>query len=523
MRRNTDGQSNKSNVDLFYRILSELLFSLSELTYYGNSVVSKNGAPGMAEENNEAYLEQIEVNLQRLGSEKAAVRREAAYQLGELAAADALPDLIDLYKNDPDPGVRKAAAYALGMFRAVENAIESGKREKAEALLEAVEEGDVGHRSNRGSALRNLLGLLLSLALLVGLYFVLPGLLPNGGIPAPRIGSAAASAPANSRAAVAAQLQPVFQRVRNDTTQLQTQFTGLLGGQQLDCAAFFNNPQPVSLAPADASAYPELNQVAVDINAAIANLNAAFTRYDQSCSGVNTLPLDQVGTLLRGLVANINMFPTLESELAAAGGSAQPTVPPTNVPPTTAPVVAPTTDPGQSIPPTTAPAAAPTTDPGQQPAPTTVPPTTVPPTTAPVGVATVDPVNLRLHLRELYARIDRVTQQRGASTLLTQYWADVLDAGRTDGCNATVPEIPETYTVLPESDAVNSRELGQAVQLINTGLNALRDGWNKFRGACRNGGLTTIAQAEYQLALVTNNTFEAALELLDELRVTVEG
>lgn len=460
----------------------------------------------MAEENNEAYLEQIDVNLQRLGSEKAAVRREAAYQLGELAAADALPELIDLYKNDPDPGVRKAAAYALGMFRAVENALDSGKREKAEALLEAVEEGEIGHRADRGGALRTLLGLILSLGVLVALYFVLPGLIPGGGIAAPRIGAAAA--PASSRAAVAAQLQPVFQRVRDDTTQLQGQLTGLLGGQQLDCAAFFNNPQPVSLSAADAAAYPDLNQVAVDLNAAIANVNAAFTRYDQACSGVNPLPLDQVGTLLRGLVANINMFPTLESEL---GAQVQPTAAPTSVPPTSAPAVQPTTDPGQAAPPTSAPADAPTA----------IPPTPVPPTSPPA--AAVDPANMRLHLRELYARIDRVTQQRGASTLLTQYWTDVLDAGRTDGCNAAVPEIPETYTVLPESDAVNSPKLGQSVQLINTGLNALRDGWNKFRAACRNGDLTARAQAEYQLALVTGNTFRAALDLLDELRGTVEG
>lgn len=463
----------------------------------------------MAEENNGDYLEQIEGYLRRLSSEKAAVRREAAYQLGELAAGDALPDLIDLYKNDPDPSVRQAAAYALGMFRAVEEAINSGKQEKAEALLEAVEEGEIGHRADRGGALRTLLGLLLSLAVLVALYVVLPGLIPGGGIAIPRVG---ASASANNRAAVVAQLQPVFQRVRNDTTQLQTQLTRLLGGQQLDCAAFFNNPQPVTLSPADAAAYPDLNQVVVDLNAAIANFSAAFTRYDQACSG-NPLPPEQVGTLLRGLVANINLFPTLEAELDSAG-SAQPTA----APPTSAPVTEPTT-----VPPTAAPVVEPTTAPEQPVVPTTVPPTPVPPTSAPDGVPTVDPANMRMHLRELYARIDRVTQQRGASTLLTQYWIDVLDAGRTDGCTATMPEIPETYTVLPESDALNSRELGQAVQLINTGLNALRDAWNSFRTACREGRLTANAQAEYQRALVTGNTFEAAMGLLDVLRVSVGG
>jgi hypothetical protein len=500
-------QTNKATLALFYNILSNLLFSLSDLAYYGISVVSRNGAPGMAEENNGDYLEQIEGYLRRLSSEKAAVRREAAYQLGELAAGDALPDLIDLYKNDPDPSVRQAAAYALGMFRAVEEAINSGKQEKAEALLEAVEEGEIGHRADRGGALRTLLGLLLSLAVLVALYVVLPGLIPGGGIAIPRVG---ASASANNRAAVVAQLQPVFQRVRNDTTQLQTQLTRLLGGQQLDCAAFFNNPQPVTLSPADAAAYPDLNQVAVDLNAAIANFSAAFTRYDQACSG-NPLPPEQVGTLLRGLVANINLFPTLEAELDSAG-SAQPTA----APPTSAPVTEPTT-----VPPTAAPVVEPTTAPEQPVVPTTVPPTPVPPTSAPT--VAIDPASMRRHLNELYNRVDQVTQQRGASTLLTQYWIDVLDAGRTDGCNAAVPGIPETYTVLPESDALNSPKLGQSVQLINTGLNALRDGWNKFQAACRNGELTTIAQREYQLALVASNTFTAARELLDELRATVGG
>jgi hypothetical protein len=53
----------------------------------------------------------------RLRDDVAAVRRAAAWSLGELEAKKSLPGLLDLLARDPDARVRQAAAWAIGSIR----------------------------------------------------------------------------------------------------------------------------------------------------------------------------------------------------------------------------------------------------------------------------------------------------------------------------------------------------------------------------------------------------------------------
>ncbi len=443
-------------------------------------------------------------------------RREAAYQLGERGVGEALPDLIRLYHKEKIRSVRKAVIYALGMFRAVEETLATGSRDKDEVfdLLRDVDAGELGSRADKGALIRRIAALSLSLIILIAAYALLPERVPTLGIGPFQI----AAAVEESRAKLLSDLNQGYIFLRDDTNTLTAQFQGLLGGLGLSCTAFFNVPEPYQLAPGSALAYPDLARIAADYNRGVTAFLESYRRYEDDCFNGIPLPIDQVGAALAALAPAREALAQLEPALNAANAAAPPTpVPPTPVPPTPLPPTA--------IPPTNPPAALPTE----------APPTPVPPTDAPSGGAlptlepTVDPLAdvpadstdpLR-HVSRLYAIIDNVTAPRGAATLLVQYWQDVQTSGATDGCNEPRPNIPDNYIVLPEADLDVYPELAQAVQLVNVGLDAVRNGWAIFRGACATGGLAQRAANEGGLARTALNSFFAAQARLDELMARV--
>jgi HEAT repeat protein len=56
----------------------------------------------------------VEPIVRRLKDESPEVRRAAAWALGSLEDAAAIPPLIELLQRDADPRVRQAAAWAIG-------------------------------------------------------------------------------------------------------------------------------------------------------------------------------------------------------------------------------------------------------------------------------------------------------------------------------------------------------------------------------------------------------------------------
>lgn len=443
-------------------------------------------------------------------------RREAAYQLGERGVGDALPDLIRLYQKEKNRSVRKAVIYALGMFRAVEVTLATGSRDKDEVfdLLREVDEGELGKRADKGALIRQIVALVVSLIALIAAYVLLPERVPTVSVGPIQI----AAAVGENRAKLLGDLNQGYTFLRDDTNALTAQFQGLLGGQGLGCNAFFNVPEPYQLAPGSALAYPDIAGIAADYNLGVTAFLESYRRYEDDCFNAIPLPMDQVGAALAALAPAREALVRLENALNAANAAAQPSpVPPTPVPPT-------------APPPTDPPAIAPTDA-----APTAAPPTEIPPTDAPSGgsLPTLEPtVDLSAeapveregalrHVNPLYAIINNVTAQRGAATLLVQYWQDVEATGATDGCNEPRPTIPDNYVVLPEADLDAYIELAQAVQLVNVGLDAVRNGWVTFRGVCSTGGLAQRAGTEGRLARTALNSFFAAQTRLGELLARV--
>jgi hypothetical protein len=440
-------------------------------------------------------------------------RREAAYQLGERGVGDALPDLIRLYQKEKNRHVRQAVIYALGMFRAVEVALATGSRDKDEVfdLLRAVDEGELGKRADKGALIRQIIALILSLIALIAAYFLLPERVPTIGVGPIQI----AAAVGENRAKLLSDLNQGFVFLRDDTNTLTAQFQGLLGGQGLGCTAFFNVPEPYQLAPGSALAYPDIARIVEDYNLGVEAFLNAYRRYEDDCFNGIPLPMDQVGAALAALAPAREALGRLESALNAANAAAQPTpVPPTPIPPT-------------APPPTDPPAAVPTDPPAIEP--TAAPPTLVPtaaptlvPTAEPTLAPTIERAGALRHVSPLYAIIDNVTAPRGAATLLVQYLQDAETSGSTGGCIEPRPNIPDNYVVLPEADLDVYPELAQAVQLINVGLDAVRNGWITFRGLCSTGGLAQRAASEGVLARTALNSFFAARARLDELLARVE-
>ena len=150
------------------------------------------------------------------------------------------------------------------------------------------------------------------------------------------------------------------------------------------------------------------------------------------------------------------------------------------VQPTATPLVAAT-----AVPPTAAPPTIPAVQPTIESA-TSVPGVQLQPTIPPDILAQGKP---KSHLPALFNIIDTVTDTRGASTLLIQYWEDVQATGSTTGCSALPPSMPDNNVFIPEIDFQASPDLREAVQLINSGLAALHTGWTNFQFDCNSHAL----------------------------------
>lgn len=427
---------------------------------------------------------EIDDMLDQLDSDDPAERRAAAYWLGEAAAADAVPRLVDLYENDEKASVRRAAGYSLGMFRAVEDAIKHGKEKRVIRLLEQVEQkGKMGRRANKGGWIRLILGLLIALtALALAFQFLPVDVVRTVQVSLARAGLFKID-PATERDPLLSSLRQHYASVRDDVVTLQAEFQSVLGGGALDCSAYFNNAPPFQLLGADASAYPDIADIVSRLNNAHGSLTTAYARYDAACLQVQSLPVEEVGTTYAALVNAVQALPEIEAAISAAERG----------------------------------------EPAPQPEAPTTPPTTAPATAVPVSATAAPPTtdisiaNPRSHLTALYSLIENMRSQRGGLTLLEQYWGDVQRTGRTTACGTAPPTIPDNYA-LPPADAQASPELAQAVQSINDALDLTRTGWTDFAFACNSGELNQQAQQEFLEALQAKAAFQAAEQLLNRVR-----
>lgn len=429
-------------------------------------------------------------NMQRLSARQAKDRREAALWLGEAAVVEAVPDLVRVYQTDRDGGVRSAAAYALGQFRAVEMALEDGKQADVEKLLHRVEaEGKYGSRGGRGRWLRLTLGLLLSFVAFAALAWTVYGgpdalaaaiqsALPNG--PA----QAAATPDLPELAAYTAELRSAFAPVAADVNLLQQQYTTALAGNAPNCAAFFNRTEPFALAEAGAARYQELGALARRINEMQSSFSQSFAAFDAACQSGAALTAASAGPMYASLRPAVEAAPQIEAALAALEARLTPTPTPSL---TATPV----------------------------PTETPVPPTATPRVTA-VPTTSITLTDPRRHLAALYALVDSMIGVGGQANTLRDNWQTAFTAVRPAACGARQAELPDSY-VLTGAEAAASPELAAAVELINQALELMQTSWTNFVLACNSDTTRAAAEQGQRDAQAVITAFENAKQLLDAL------
>jgi hypothetical protein len=430
--------------------------------------------------------QQIDEMIAQLASKSASKRREAAYFLGEAAAEDAVGPLVNLYKKDKNASVRAAAAYALGMYKAVERAIKGGDEAIVISLLTRIEEkGKLGKRANTGRVLKIELALLVSLIVIFALFAF------RTDIKGAFFGSS------RSRAEVVADASAAFTPIKNDTRTLQTELLDVISGRALGCIAYFNNAPPYQIDPIDARTYRDVATIAEQVTAAQASLSAAKARYDAACNQGAEFGATQAQETFQLLLPALQSLDPLELQLTQAAAEQSAAAP-------QATAIAATAVPATAIPATVE-------------TPGVLQSDVVLQTAVPADVLAAG--NPKAHLPALYSIVDQVNETRGAGALLQQYWQDVQNSGRTAGCdNVALPAVPELTVAIPEADFAASPDLRAAVDAIQSGLATLRTGWGSFRDACNTNTLGDRVATELVNVRVAMSSFSAASLKLDAVR-----
>lgn len=420
----------------------------------------------------------VRQNIKLLSSPNAKARRKAAAWLGEAGDPNAITRLKQIYDEDPDGKVRDAAAYSLGMFRALEQGMNSEDSDKVFDLLE-----EIALKNKMGGRVRIpvstmskvIAGLLVSLIILLAFNFVVwpqfEGQINDAlGIEALADAQAGGSAQVQGREAVMADIDVLRAAIGSDVTTLQSQYSVVQAGGQVDCAASFSNPVVYDISQAgDAS---DLSAIATNLNGQIINLITAKAPYNQACpDNAASLTADQLAGPQATLVALQTALAAIDSDIAAAKGE----------------VIVPT----------------PTQEGVTAPDPTVVPP----------DIA----ANLSVHLTPLFTILDEARSVRGSVTALNAFWEGVSDNVVASGCNEPVPAIAENY-ILPESDAQASVNLKLSVDLLNTGLAFTRQGWDLRQTSCAASDLLNNRETGLTLAINARIAFDNAETTLSRVR-----
>ncbi|HEX2908209.1 MAG TPA: HEAT repeat domain-containing protein [Phototrophicaceae bacterium] len=423
----------------------------------------------------EAFDAEVRKNIKVLSSSKdAKARLQAAVWLGEAGEPTAVTILVQAYKYDRDNRVREAARYSLGMFRALEMALNTDEELVGQILEDVALNGKMGHRVKIPvrAIVKLEISMLLSAILIAGLAFGLPLVLngpPGGSQAASSGGTPVASALDKDRDTLLAEIRAGWQLLNNNTDSLRREYQTVAGGSAPKCTAYFNALTPITLSENNRRDYPDVADLATRLNPLQESFVQAKTPFDQACTS-SPVPLtaNDVAPLLGSLGTISQSLAEIDQQIIAA----------------------------QSTPIPAATEVSPPTEAGPTPT----------------------PIDTREHLIALQAIIDTVTDSRaGSASRLVQYWEDVQKSGGTAGCQETPPTIPADY-VLPPDVARTSPNLGLVAGMVNTGLKGLRDGWQIFSAACTSSSLSASLTTWLPRAQAAQQAFVTASSELTKLR-----
>lgn len=409
--------------------------------------------------------------------QSAKARRDAAIWLGESGEPRAIPALVRICEETDDTALRTAAEQSLGMFRAMEQAL-NGSEEEQEQVYELVESivvhGQMGRRlAVPMRTLRIIMGGMVGSFLL----FMLIGLLAGGSggladptADLPTLAAEVVLAASPTAVDEAGLLRAYYDELSADATALLNLYNATTRGEVLNCQLELNAPPLfAAIDPALMPVAEQLNVVQVQLSGPIQTFrNACDTQIPIQPEDANIQANEVVGAQ-RTLSAAAELF---NQQVSAGEGTPE----------------------AQLIPTATA---------------TQMP--TITPTSTP------DPAVVTQHRRALTFIIDDMTALRGKNTLLLRYWQDVQEAGRTGGCLEPLPEIPANYE-LPSQDVPQvPQELIDAIESVNLGLDLSRRSWGAFAEACRTGRLVDVVGNQLPSVELAQQAFQTASASLNDL------
>jgi len=412
---------------------------------------------------------------------KPAERLAAARWLGEAGDVRAIKPLVTVYKKDRTKGMKETAAYALGQFKALEDALDDPElMDMAYDKLDGIVlRGEFGKPARNFT--RTYIGLGVSFVVLLVIGLLLGTV---GGDSADGESNSLAAQPTAEVTLVQATptpdtaerqaelLQSYFTDLDTDTRILQEQFGAIGRGEPPNCAAVFNDPAEFSLSPVgqdDAN----LVDIMTRLNALRQTLLTARDPFERSCEQ-NILMDRQQALELGGQIVDA------QRELNAIVNLFEGTS-----------VVLPTSE----------------FIPTDTPAPTAMP------------TLAVEAVELRPHILTLQSRITEMISLRGPTTRIVQFWQELVNNGTSIGCNQPDPIIPDDYTDLPDEVRNMVPELGRATDNVNLGLELTRQAWAAFRTGCNSDNLAEQATRQLEVAQLAQSAFEDAQTNLDSIPV----
>lgn len=287
----------------------------------------------------DSFEAEVREKIKLLSARDAKTRIKAAQWLGEAGDPTAITALAQTYKTDDDPAVQEAARYSLGMFRKLDETLHGSNikaRERAMKLLEDVAlKGKLGGRVPIPTRrlVKFELGLLISAILVALLSFILPPIL-QGSVqtaPSPANPQTEATLPPTAvpipvaadrdRPTLITDLRNTLTLASNNATKLQAQYQNVLGGGTIPCTEFFDALNPFGISERNTAEFPDLVQIAADLNTAITNLQNAKVAYDRVCNSGEALDASAFGAPMRDVVAVIQALPGIQSALDTATGS----------------------------------------------------------------------------------------------------------------------------------------------------------------------------------------------------------
>lgn len=451
----------------------------------------------------------------QLEDESTAARVRAIRHLAAIADPRSIPPITRLYLDEDQPdAVRRAAADALGVFKAIKEAVDKGEAVQLPDPLTVKGPPRVSPK-----AFRRLLSLLaVLLVLLIAADVVL--VISQGGFSL-SLGGGQASTVDEVGEQFYATLDNRYNIVSEEVTTMRGSWEMFRDTGALDCGIGEPDERAINADDLNVtviaySDYPALHDAKLRLSEAITQFSLVYNDWYLACRA-DTVVTDAATGLARldGVAATLAQAQALLAQARVSLDAVAGQTPAVEEPPVEA---GGDTGDGPDAPPLATPGDA-ASGPGEDAAPTEAPTMTPLPTETPIPTATDVPVDYRRYINGMRARIDTVLVGRGAARLLETYWADVRATGTSAGCGQPIDDADfADYDGLPVEEAARDQRLGVIAAGLNSALGLARDSLASFRQGCEAGTLgsaVNVGQQQIQQAILAFEQVSAQLDGLE--------